>query len=217
MEKENSPIFLTKGVVSFFKILYTEMFEIIGLNLLFLMLCLPVVTIPAACTAMSRVTLHVARREEYSMGKTFWLTFRQNFGKSFLGGGVVLLGQGISGYSAWFYYRLLENPVFWFPFFLSFMVAVILSAAALYLFPMIASIDLPIRTLLKNAMLLPFLYPCRILTALLLIGVLGLVCILLAPHTVPVILLLLFSVSSLIAANAVSAGIRRCEAPEDGG
>lgn len=207
---------LIKGILSFFKILYVEMFEIMGLNLLFLVSCLPVVTIPAACTAMSRVTLCMVRQEEYSLRKTFWRTFHQNFGKSLLGGMLLFLGLGASGYGVLFYFRMLEHSVFYLPFLLSFAVAVVLSAAGLFLFPLIATIDLPLRALLKNAVLLPFLYPYKILAALLVLGVLGSVCILLAPHTVPIILLLLFSVSSLIAANAVSAGIQRCEAPKAG-
>ena len=205
---------IMQGIGCFFKTLYAEMFEIVGLNLLFLIFCLPVVTVPAACTAMSRVTLRMVRQESYSLGKDFWRSFSQNFGKSFFGGWMLFLGLGVSGYGALFYYCRLSDPAFYLPFFLSFMVTALFGAAALFLFPLIATIDLPLRALLRNAVLLPLLYPCRTLMVIVLIGMMGLLSFLFIPYTAPVILLLLFSVSSLLASNSISAGIRRCEAPE---
>ncbi len=213
-KKEGCYLALRKRLFAFLKILYHELFEIMELNLLFLLLCIPVVTIPPVCAAMSKVTLCMVRQKEYSLRKTFWPTFRQSFGKSLLGGGALILGQLSAGYGMLFYYQLLETPIFYIPFLLTTVLAVLLTAAELFLFPLIATVDLPLLAILKNAVLLPMLYPCRILAALLLIGLLTATCILLIPYTAPVILLLLFSVSSLIAAAAVSHGVQRCEVPE---
>lgn len=202
------------ALLTFFKTLYMEMFELMGLNVLFLICCLPLVTIPVACTAMSKVTLCMVRQEDYRLWKLFWRTFRQNFRKSLLGGLPLFLGIGVCGYSAVFYYHLLEQPVFYVPFLLSVGTAVVLSGAGLFFFPLIATIDLPLRTLFKNAFLLQLLSPVKVLAALSFITVCGTACILLIPHTVPVLALLLFSLCSLISAFVVSDGIRRCEPPE---
>ena len=92
-KKEGCYLALRKRLFAFLKILYHELFEIMELNLLFLLLCIPVVTIPPVCAAMSKVTLCMVRQKEYSLRKTFWPTFRQSFGKSLLGGGALILGQ----------------------------------------------------------------------------------------------------------------------------
>ena len=50
-----------KGFARYFEILWREFFPLIKLNLLFIISCLPIVTIPAALTAMNRITVTMVR------------------------------------------------------------------------------------------------------------------------------------------------------------
>lgn len=53
--------------------------DLILLNLFFLISCLPIVTIGAAVSAMSHVTMKVVRNEEGGVWRTYWGSFRTSF------------------------------------------------------------------------------------------------------------------------------------------
>ena len=53
--------------------------DIFILNILFLICCVPVITIGASATALYTVTLKMARNEESYMVKGFWKAFKSNF------------------------------------------------------------------------------------------------------------------------------------------
>ena len=125
------------------------------LNLLWLVCCLPIVTIGASTTALFYVTLKVARNEEGSLTKAFFHSFKENFRQGtiiwliLLTVGIVL---GVDGYI--FYHMRFENA-FW-----TVATAVFLIAAAayaiilMYIFPLLARFDNTIRTMFKNAIML---------------------------------------------------------------
>lgn len=58
--------------------------ELILLNILFLLCCLPIVTIGASLTAMFSITLKMVRGEEGGIISGFWLAFKKNFKQSTL-------------------------------------------------------------------------------------------------------------------------------------
>ncbi len=125
------------------------------LNLLWLVCCLPIVTIGASTTALFYVTLKVVRNEEGSLTKAFFHSFKENFRQGtiiwliLLTVGIVL---GVDGYI--FYHMRFENA-FW-----TVATAVFLIAAAayaiilMYIFPLLARFDNTIRTMFKNAIML---------------------------------------------------------------
>lgn len=53
--------------------------DLIILNLVFIICCLPVVTIGASCTAMHYVTLKMVRNEESYIIRSFFKSFKENF------------------------------------------------------------------------------------------------------------------------------------------
>ena len=57
----------------------SRMGNLILLNLMFVLCCLPVVTIGAAWTAMYSVTLKMVKNEEGYLWKDYWKAFRSNF------------------------------------------------------------------------------------------------------------------------------------------
>jgi len=56
--------------------------DLMLLNILFIICCLPVVTIGASITAMYYVTLKMVRNEESYIAKSFFKSFRENFKQS---------------------------------------------------------------------------------------------------------------------------------------
>lgn len=55
--------------------------RMIGLNLLYLLCCLPIVTIPASTCAMTRVVLNLVREKGTDIVAPFFAEFRHDFWK----------------------------------------------------------------------------------------------------------------------------------------
>jgi len=125
------------------------------LNLLWLVCCLPIVTVGASTTALFYVTLKVAKNEEGSLTKSFFHSFRENFRQATVIWLILLvvgIALGVDGYI--FYHMRFENA-FW-----TVATAVFLVAAAayaiilMYIFPLLARFDNTIRAMFKNAIML---------------------------------------------------------------
>lgn len=123
------------------------------LNALWLLCCIPIVTAGAATTAMYHVTLKLAAGEEEGILKTFWRGLKTNFApatKVFLllllpllfviGDGVLLL-LGVFGDG------VLNNVLLALP-------IVVFSMVWTYVFPLVAKFENPAGVTVKNALLL---------------------------------------------------------------
>jgi len=123
------------------------------LNILWLLCCVPIVTAGAATTAMYHVTLKLAAGEEEGILKTFWRGLKTNFApatKVFLllllpllfviGDGVLLL-LGVFGDG------VLNNVLLALP-------IVVFSMVWTYVFPLVAKFENPAGVTVKNALLL---------------------------------------------------------------
>lgn len=137
---------------------WREFFGLLKLNLLFLLASLPVVTIPAAIKAMSRITLRMVRDENYFLWHDFWVAFKDDFWKSFFGGLLFLVAFALFTLSIIVYW-IFGTEVHWaLLIFASLSLALLLWAyiASLYFFPMNAYVELTFWQLLKNSVLLVF-------------------------------------------------------------
>ena len=68
--------------------LIDNMGNLVLLNLMFLLCCLPVVTAPAAVTALYSCTLCMARREKLELSR-FWQVWKREFVVSLKAGGLI--------------------------------------------------------------------------------------------------------------------------------
>lgn len=71
-----------KGAARFFFLAYTHFAKLIGLNMLFLLFCVPVITIPAALSGLNRVCILLVREGTCSVWHDFIKEFRCSFIKS---------------------------------------------------------------------------------------------------------------------------------------
>lgn len=80
-----------------------DAFSLVKLNLVFFICCLPLISIPAALAAMTRVNVLLQREEIASVLSVFFETFRDEFFDS-LRCGLILAGATLLfGYVFWFY------------------------------------------------------------------------------------------------------------------
>lgn len=125
------------------------------LNILWLLCCLPIVTVGASTTALFYVSLKVAKNEEGSITRAFFHSFRENFRQSTIIW-LILLAAGIllafDGYV--FYHMRFENAL-WTIGTAIFLVAVVAYAIILmYIFPLLARFDNTIGAMFKNSIML---------------------------------------------------------------
>lgn len=188
-----------KGVARYLETLWREFFPLIKLNLLFLLTCIPVVTIPASLTAMNRITVAMVRDRNYFMLSDYWDAFKRDFWRSLLAGILLAAALGIFGLSTWFYYMLAQASNKFFLAFAGVSLGLLLTAfgGAVYFFPMLAMVELPTKKLLLNSMIMTYSCFKRSLPAIVLTLGLLFVGVGLLPFSIPFVALIMFSLTSM--------------------
>ena len=158
-----------RGFAGYMDMLWREFFELLKLNLLFLLSCVPIFTIPAAFTAMHRITAVMVRDENHFLWPDYWRAFRRDFWKSLGGGAILAALLALFVLSTVFYYNLMQLSR-GFVLLAGFAACVVLLTlcVSFYFFPMLAMVDLPLGALLRNSLALVFSNIGRSLLALVL-------------------------------------------------
>ena len=123
------------------------------LNLMWLVACLPVVTIFPSTAAMFGVARDWVRGKEGGLARAFVSRFRENFGQAMLlgvlwalFGAALLLDFSVAGRLPSGAEVVLKS--------LLFLATILYGAASIYLFPMMVHYEMGWRALLKNSLLL---------------------------------------------------------------
>lgn len=131
--------------------------DIIVANLLFLVCCIPIITIGPALTALYHCMLRTVKGNNNGTTKTFFRAFKENFRQSL----IVWLGLLAVGFILFLNIRFLQNtasvvskPLFY----ISLGIAGLVIILALYIFPVIAAFANTTVNLLKNAYVFAFLH-----------------------------------------------------------
>lgn len=109
------------------------------LNILWLVCCLPIVTIGASTTALFYVTLKVAKNEEGSLTKAFFHSFKTNFRQSTIIWLILLVVGIVLGFDGYIFYHMRFENAFWTVATAVFLVAVVAyDIILMYIFPLLA-------------------------------------------------------------------------------
>lgn len=140
-----------------FMIFLSNLTDVVILNVLCLICCIPIVTIGPSVTAMHYVTLKMARDEEGYVFKSFFKAFKENFKQSFIAWIIFL------GITAVFLldYRILkvsgmeENKIF----------VIVIGAiylfvclTTMYVFPLLSRFENSLKQTVKNALFMSILH-----------------------------------------------------------
>jgi uncharacterized membrane protein YesL len=144
---------------------FSTFLTFVALNLLYIAVCLPIVTIGAATSALYEVTIRYSDDESGRPLKDFFPAFRTNFGRATALMLCLLLPAVLLGVSSvfWFAHPALFAGVAGV---LAIVGAVYLFAAFLYAMAQVAYFRNTVRQTLKNALLLPAAEPVRTLGVL---------------------------------------------------
>ncbi|MDO4338666.1 MAG: DUF624 domain-containing protein [Eubacteriales bacterium] len=146
----------------------------IGLNVLFLITCLPVVTIGPALTALYTVTLQEARKEHGYIFSTYLKAFKRNFPQSAAAFLLQMVLMLVFLFNAFFWGNqgtVTGNIIL----FVITVLLVILALSFLYTFPLLARFENTLKQTLQNSISIAIVNP-RITLGLLAVQV---VCVLL--------------------------------------
>jgi len=143
--------------------------SLVFLNLVWLLACLPILTVWPATTALFGIVRRWVRGEEPPVLRTFFSLFKEDLGRSLLVGAVwlpvgavlvadfLLIGQMES----------LRRPLY----VLLLAFALLYASATVYLFPVLANYEASWRTAIKNALLFSMVRPWNTAQGLLVVAV----------------------------------------------
>lgn len=133
-----------------------KMADLMWLNILTLIYCIPIITAGAAFTSMHYVALKIVRNEESYITRSFFKSFKTNFRQATLIWLLILLIAAVLGGD---YYIITKSGIQ----FSSVLVVLIMAAAVLvicttlYVFPVLAKFDNTIMGTIRNAFIMSIL------------------------------------------------------------
>lgn len=202
IEKDAPP---KTGLALFFEILVREFWQLLKLNLLFVICVLPLVTFGAARAALSRCTVNMVR----DVPNDVWYDFRQELKKDFPRNTVLGL---IELFAIGVFLLLLSLPgvrgntaVCVVLFALAAVGALVLG----YLWPMLVAVDVPLRAAVKNAAVLALAFPQHSLPALAVTLLLYGLSFWMFPLSLPLVLFVPFGMGSFVTSFAAWSDIQR--------
>lgn len=195
----------------FWQTLYPHLFELVKLNLLFALFCLPVVSIPAAVTAMTRINLHIINGEPYSLWEDFFTVFRDEFFSSLKLGAALLLCGLLFYYVFWFYQSASSTSVVLMGLLrtLTLLPLLIVYLASCYQWVMLSAVSLKTVAIIKNSVLLSVVCVRQTLVCLITGVIFALVGVSSLPYSTPFLLVGGLALWNFICTYAVYPQIKR--------
>lgn len=188
-----------KGILLFFELFISRFWDIIKLNILFIIYCIPIVTIGPAFGAMTSITMSMVQNKHVFIFSDFHEAFKANWKQSLICSLISAILFILINISIPFYFRLAQsNSLFYTIFFFSIFITVIFGLSWLYIYPLLTIVSLSIKNIFKNAILLSIAcFKNTLLGALIYWTILG-INMIFFPLSLPIILLLTFSLLSFI-------------------
>ncbi len=197
--KKNGP--QKKKFFQFFEVYFRKFGKLIQLNLIYVLFCIPIITIGPATVAMTKIARCFIEEKPVFLFSDFWDAFKSNFKQ----GLVIGLLDGLVTYCiivAYIFYfqQALANNLYWLLLGVMTAFTLIFVFANFYIYLMTATVNLKVLHLIKNAFLLAFLgmktnFITFFFTALLVVPT-----VLFFPLTIPVMLVILYSTVTMITA-----------------
>lgn len=133
----------------------SKIFDLVILNLIFILSCIPIITIGASLSALNYVCLKMVRGEEPYIWQNFWKSFRQNFKQGTFIWIIFLL---IAAFLGMDFYIINSSDTVLFAVIrvCLWVVCGVLLSMFLYIFPVISHFVCTTKQALKNALFMAF-------------------------------------------------------------
>lgn len=163
--------------------------DIMLVNLLCMICCIPIITAGASITAMYYMTLKIARGEESYVTRGFFHSFRQNLKQATIIHVIMIVLAIVFGFDLYFSKMIQSGqPAFKFLTYLFLCFFLIYFMVFIYVYPILAKFDNTVKNTFKNALFMSIRhFPSTVL--MLLIGILPWILFFYFPNTLPMILM----------------------------
>ncbi len=144
-----------RGIVKFLEVFGRHFWDLVFLNLLYIVFCIPLITIGPATAALFKVTRNYSQERSCFMFHEFWKTFKSSFKQSFVTGIVDILLIIWLPYMIVFYYNF-SKVYSWAKILvvLSISLMLIIFIMHFYIYLLIVSTNLKLKQIVKNSFLL---------------------------------------------------------------
>lgn len=189
-----------KGLFLFFAVFLGRFWKLMGLNLLYLLVCLPVVTIGPATAAMVYILKKYVQEDAALIWRDFWANFKSNFRQALpLGLISTLFIAGLIFASFFYFAQGAEAEISFLLAMLSLIGLAIVIPALYYAYLIMVSVVLPLNKIVKNALIMTVMRFGRSAAVFALTGGLTLLMIELFPLSLILIVLFAAVLQALIA------------------
>ena len=201
----------------FFELYFRKFWKLLELNLLFLLCCIPIVTIGPAIAGFTYILRNYADERPTFLMYDFFEAFRKNWKQST---GLFLLDLAVSAVvilSLIFYWKNADEGAWIFlPLGICLLMMVVMFFMRFYAYLMAVTVELKFRHILKNALIFAFLGLRTNVITTFFILLIAFPLVWFFPYTVPVILLIGLSTAGFIAVyNSYPYIIRYIVAPHE--
>lgn len=194
-----------------------EWWMLIELNLLFILFALPLVTLPAAQVAASRVTVLMLQDRSVYLWRDFWEAFRVRFWRATILGVIAIAVIAVGGYAMFAFIQAAKTSIiFVLPLVIAASTTVFAIITTVYALTLLALSDRPVSTVLRFALLGALVRPLPVLAALAAVAVLWILHIVLYPASLFMPAVLNFSFGALILTLSVHQAATRLLAHDRG-
>lgn len=197
-----------EGIALFTDIFCREFTTLLKLNIIFVISCIPIVTIGPAIGGMTAVTLKMVKDEPSDVYYDFKQGFKRNWKQSFaLGaiGGVILLTL----ICAFLFYLQLEGVAYYSMMFIIAVVSLILGMMWIYIYPIAVAVDLKLRLIIKDSFLLSIIYIKNSFVAFIICALVIVISMMLLPMSILIIMIFSFSMCSFMSSFCSWSSIKK--------
>lgn len=153
------------GTARFWELIKDELPVVLIVNVLFLITCIPIVTIPPALLSLHMVVRKIILGQSISCSQDYFTAFKQNWKRAYGAFFVTAVPMGLAGYGVVFYlFRMTEYPVLLLPFAFCAFVFLAATLSSTYLYGLMCC-GRPLREAAKSAVLLGLAKPLRAILA----------------------------------------------------
>ncbi len=199
-------------VKRFFTELIHRFWQLVLLNVIYLLACVPIVTIGPATAAMNYVCRNFSQGKPVFFFSDFVEKCKEHFKQGVVVGviqvlvGALLVGSFLSwtdsSFNASGGFRTAAVVVI-------FIFAYLLVFASFYIYPMMVSFDLPVKQLIRNSVILAMTQLWRNIVLLLVVALFLILTFIFWPLTFPVPLFLAFSITAFVANSLIFPVLKR--------
>ncbi|HCW53858.1 MAG TPA: hypothetical protein DG753_09000 [Clostridium sp.] len=183
----------------FFKLLKEKFWTIIKLNFLFIIFSIPIITIPAALGALNSLTMRIVKREHIFIWSDFISKFKENWKQSTVCFLILTTFMIFSLFCLNLYFSISQiNKLFLILFFITLTIIFFLIMVSLYVYPLLTTISLSTKDIIKNSALLSVVCIKNSLLGLIVFIFFILNFVAFFPFALPIALIIGFSLHSFI-------------------